>query len=266
MIQVIDVRFSYPTPEGQQSRALDGLSLTIHEGESVGLMGANSSGKTTLARCLNALLVPQQGQVLVDGLDSRVPTNHLPIRQKVGMVFQNPDNQIVSATVEREIAFGLENLGIPYEEMHRRVEEALQQFGLVRYRHHPPHLLSGGEKQRLALAAVMAMHPKYLILDEPTSLLDPEGRESVIALIQSLHQKHESAADQEVATLLISQYPEELLSVDRLLVMHKGQIVMDGAPAEVFRHVDRLHELGLEAPVEFELEQLFGRYGLEWHP
>ena len=266
LIQVIDLCFSYPTPEGQPSQALAGLSLTIHEGESVGLMGANSSGKTTLARCLNALLVPEQGQVLVDGLDSRDPANHLAIRQKVGMVFQNPDNQIVSATVEREIAFGLENLGIPYEEMDQRVEQAMEQFGLVRYRHHPPHLLSGGEKQRLALAAVMAMYPKYLILDEPTSLLDPQGRETVIALIQRLHQKHEGAADQRVTTLLISQYPEELLFVDRLLVMHKGRIVMDGAPAEVFRQADRLHELGLEAPVEFELEELFGRYGLEWHP
>ena len=265
LIQVTDVYFSYPTPEGRAFPALDGVSLTILEGESLGLMGANSSGKTTLARCLNALLVPDQGRVLVDGLDTKDPAHHLAIRQKVGMVFQNPDNQIVSATVEREIAFGLENLGIPYEEMHQRVEEALEQFDLVRYRQHPPHLLSGGEKQRLALAAVMAMRPKYLILDEPTSLLDPQGREAVLALIQGLHQR-EGQSDRRVSTLLISQYPEELLSVDRLIVMDKGRIVMEGPPEQVFRQVERLHELGLEAPVEFELERLFERYGIEWHP
>ncbi|MBC7188132.1 MAG: ATP-binding cassette domain-containing protein [Calditrichaeota bacterium] len=264
MIEVVDVSLSYPGQDGGGCLALDRVSLVIDEGQSLGLMGANGSGKTTLARCLNALLVPTVGKVLVDGLDTRDPANHLAIRQKVGMVFQNPDNQIVSATVEREIAFGLENLGIPYEEMHARVEEALQRFDLAGYRQHPPHLLSGGEKQRLALAAVMAMRPKYLVLDEPTSLLDPQGREAIVAMIQSLHREQKSAANCKVSTLLISQYPEELLGVDRLLVMDRGRIVMDGPPAQVFREVETLHGLGLEAPVEFELQRLFARHGLEW--
>ncbi|MDZ7270770.1 MAG: ATP-binding cassette domain-containing protein [candidate division KSB1 bacterium] len=263
MIQVIGVSFSYPSADGGTTPAIDGVSLTIEEGESLGLMGANSSGKTTLARCLNALLVPTRGQVLVDGLDTRDQANHLAIRQKVGMVFQNPDNQLVSTTVEREIAFGLENLGVPHEEMHARVDQALAEFDLERYRNHPPHLLSGGEKQRLALAAVMAMRPKYLILDEPTSLLDPKGREAIVAMIQRLHR--EEKPDAKVSTLLISQYPEELLGVDRLLVMHKGRLVMEGPPGQVFRQVERLHELGLEPPVEYELEHLFARHGLEWH-
>jgi energy-coupling factor transport system ATP-binding protein len=266
LIEVVEVSLSYPGQDGGSCLALDGVSLVIGAGQSLGLMGANGSGKTTLARCLNALLVPTAGTVLVDGLDTRDPANHLAIRQKVGMVFQNPDNQIVSATVEREIAFGLENLGIPYEEMHARVEEALQRFDLVGYRQHPPHLLSGGEKQRLALAAVMAMRPKYLVLDEPTSLLDPQGREAMVAMIQSLHHEQGSAANgEQVSTLLISQYPEELLGMDRVLVMDRGRIVMDGPPAEVFREVEALHRLGLEAPVEFELERLFARHGLEWH-
>ncbi len=266
MIEVSGVSYSYPATDGRSALALDRVSLRIEEGESLGLIGANGSGKTTLARCLNALVIPTQGVVLVDGLDTRDPANHLAIRQRVGMVFQNPDNQLVSATVEREIAFGLENLGVPYQEMHARVDRALAEFDLERYRHHPPHLLSGGEKQRVALAAVMAMRPKYVILDEPTSLLDPQGREAVVEMVQRLHrEREESASGVRVSTLLISQYPEEVLGVDRLLVMHRGRLVMEGPPEQVFQQVERLHELGLEPPVEYELEHLFARHGLEWH-
>ncbi|HEX9654665.1 MAG TPA: ATP-binding cassette domain-containing protein, partial [bacterium] len=200
MIEIKNLTFEYINPEHAPTRVLDGITLTVKEGESLGLMGANGSGKTTLARCLNGLLLPAAGEVLVDGLTTHESPNLPEIRRRVGMVFQNPENQIVSTTVEREIAFGLENLGMPHDEMHQRVDEMLAQFDLERYRRHPPHLLSGGEMQRLALASVVAMSPQYLIFDEPTSLLDLPTRKMVLQLISDLQSKR-------VATLLITQFP-----------------------------------------------------------
>ena len=264
MINIENLHFSYDTPGTGKVTALKSVNLTIHEGENIGLIGANSSGKTTLVRCLNSLLVPSSGKITVDGLDTSEPQNSVNIRRKVGMVFQNPDNQIVSATVEREIAFGLENLGVPTEKMRTIVEKTLNTFDLIQYRTHPPYLLSGGEKQRLALAAVMAMEPKYLILDEPTSLLDPRGRDSIVDLIKAIHRKNKNKeVTSRVTTVFITQYPEEMLSVDRLLVMNQGIIIMDDDPEIIFNRLDELQKIGLQAPVEFELDKLFKKYDIK---
>jgi len=252
MIEIKNLTFEYINPEHAPTRVLDGITLTVKEGESLGLMGANGSGKTTLARCLNGLLLPTAGEVLVEGLTTCEPDNLPDIRRLVGMVFQNPENQIVSTTVEREIAFGLENLGVPYDEMHQRVDEMLAQFDLERYRRHPPHLLSGGEMQRLALASVVAMSPQYLIFDEPTSLLDLPTRKMVLQLISDLQSRR-------VATLLITQFPEETLTCERLLILHRGRILYDDRPSAIFKHVPELRALGVDVPVEFEVNHYLGQ-------
>ncbi|MDZ7264338.1 MAG: ATP-binding cassette domain-containing protein [candidate division KSB1 bacterium] len=254
MIEVRDICYEYPSAGQASVRALDHVSLQIHEGEYVAIMGRNSSGKTTLARSLNALLRPQSGSILIDQLSTADEQHIIPIRKKVGMVFQNPDNQIVATTVEREIAFGLENLSVPPIEMQRIVEVMLERFNLKDYRKYPPSMLSGGEKQRLALAAVMAMKPKYLILDEPTSMLDPQSRRDLLDLLKGLKDENcnKCAADQ-MTIILITQFPEEALEADRLLILHQGRILFDDAPAKVFQHVEQLQALGLEVPVEFEI-------------
>ncbi len=254
MIQISNLTFNYPTAHESKSHALNEINLTLKDGESVGLMGANGSGKTTLARCLNGLLLPTSGDVLVDNLNTRDPMDLNEIRRLVGMVFQNPENQIVSTTVEREIAFGLENLGIPHDQMHGIVDQMLLRFDLERYRNHPPHLLSGGEMQRLALASVMAMSPKYLVFDEPTSLLDPGSRRAVLSLISELHGRTSaSVSGRRVTSILITQYPEEVLICDRLIVMHRGLILFDSSPAKIFQKVDELKRIGLGVPVEYEV-------------
>ena len=191
MIRISNLVFEYTNGE-EKNRVLNGIDLTIREGECIGLMGPNGSGKTTLARCLNGLLLPIEGEVLVDDLNTNEAAEISEIRRRVGMVFQNPENQIVSTTVEREIAFGLENLGMDYKQMHETVDKMLEQFNLQKYRNHPPHLLSGGEMQRLALASVMAMCPKYLVFDEPTSLLDLASRKSLLSLISEFHNKNQT--------------------------------------------------------------------------
>lgn len=254
MIDVRDVSYFYNIAEQGHIAALRHITWQLYEGEYVAVMGRNSSGKTTLARCLNALLIPQQGTVWIDGLDSQKPQHIIEIRKKVGMVFQNPDNQIVATTVEREIAFGLENLGLPTETMRRIVTANLERFGLARYRNYPPHLLSGGEKQRLATAAILAMNPKYLVLDEPTSMLDTAGRRQLLALLSEIKaQNKDKPIVDRTAILFITQFPEEALQADRLIVMDQGSIVCDGSPREVFQNVQQIKSVGLEVPVEFEL-------------
>ena len=252
MIRVENISFSYQATDSSSPITLTNVSVDINPGESIAIMGHNGSGKTTFARCLNGLITPTTGQIIVDGFDAADENNILDIRRRVGMVFQNPDNQIVSTTVEREIAFGLENLGIPYEDMHKTVDEVLDTFNLKRYRLHSPHYLSGGEKQRLALAAVMAMRPRYLVLDEPTSLLDPQGRREILSIVRELH------ADQsaKISTLLITQFPEEALQADRLIVFARGKIVMDDSPLSVFENVKELQEIGLEPPLVLKVNKL----------
>ncbi|MFH1943365.1 MAG: ATP-binding cassette domain-containing protein [bacterium] len=237
----------YKYPEGESSFALRGVSFTLEAGERVALMGANGSGKTTFVRCLNGLLKPISGDVCVDGMTTHDEKRMYDIRRSVGMVFQNPDNQIVATTVVREIAFGLENLGIPVDVMHERVEEALGRFHLEDYRDSPPHFLSGGERQRLAFAAVYVMRPLYLVLDEPTSLLDPRGREEVLRMVER------EAEENQMGILLVTQYPEETLAFDRLVIMDAGEIVLEGPPRAVFQHEEDLGRLGLSIPVEITL-------------
>jgi energy-coupling factor transporter ATPase len=245
-------------PSGDQVRsilALDGINLELREGQSVAILGSNGSGKTTLIKLLNALLLPAAGRVMVDGLDTKEKGTHGSVRQKVGMVFQNPDNQIISTSVEREIAFGLENLALPYEEMKTRVQRALKYFNLDQYRNHPPHKLSGGEKQKVALAAVLSMRPKYLVLDEPTSLLDPLGGDEVISLIRML------CDEQNVTVIHVTQFPEEAAMAERVLVMDQGRIALDGSPLEVFNQEDRLNDIGLGIPFPIRISSALRRRG-----
>lgn len=254
MIKISNLSFAYPTRNKSPSSVLHNLNLTLKEGEAIALMGPNGSGKTTFARCLNGLLLPTAGDVLVDGLNTKETTTLSEIRRLVGMVFQNPENQIVSTTVEREIAFGLENLGILYKEMHGIVDEVLAQFRLEAYRHHPPHWLSGGEMQRLALASVVAMSPKYLVFDEPTSLLDLPSRKRLLSLVSDLHSKNPSkSSSQRITTVFITQYPEEALGFDRLLILNRGEILYDDKPTVIFQKVDELLKMGVDVPLEYEV-------------
>lgn len=231
---------------------LKDINLTVTDGESVCLMGPNGSGKTTLARCLNGLLLPQSGQIVIDNMPVQNDENLAEIRRRVGIVFQNPENQIVSSTVERELAFGLENISMPHAEMNRVVTENLERFDLARYRFQSPHLLSGGEKQRLAIASVMAMQPRYLIFDEPTSLLDPVSRRKVLLLIKKLHAAA-NGNQSPLTTIIITQLADEALQADRLIIMAAGEIILDGPPREIMQQVDRLRDIGIGVPVEFEL-------------
>jgi len=227
--------------------ALDNVSLQLKEGESVAIIGSNGSGKTTLVKLLNALILPDTGEVWVDGLNTADKKSQKLIRQKVGMVFQNPDNQIISTSVEREVAFGLENLALPYQQMKIRVEWALKYFHLEGYRTHPPHKLSGGEKQKVALAAVLSMQPQYLILDEPTSLLDSQGKREVLSLIQKLSE------EKNVTVIHITQFPEEAVTANRVLVMHQGKIMLDGPPVKIFKQKEKLKKSGLGIPFPLKI-------------
>jgi len=262
MININNISFSYNMDQENSIKALDEINLQFREGEFIALMGHNSSGKTTLVRCLNSLLQPQSGVVIVDGFFTNNEKDILTIRRKVGMVFQNPENQIVSTSVEREVAFGLENLGVPTETIQQVVTAILDRFQLTKYRLHPPHLLSGGEKQRLALASVLAMNPKYLILDEPTSMLDPEGRRDLLNLLNEIKSDNaEKTITEQITIILITQFPEEALLADRLIVMEKGKVVFDDSPRIVFQNIDQLKKIGLEAPVEYEILPLLMERG-----
>ena len=246
MIVVEDVHYQYTTGD-KTSPALNGISLTITEADCLGIIGPNGSGKSTLARCLNGLIHPTDGRVMINGLDTSDPTHSWEIYRQVGMIFQNPDNQLISTTVERELAFGLENIGLPTREIHERVEWALDRFHLIEYRLYPPHRLSGGEKQRLAIAAVVAMHPRYLVCDEPTALLDPTTRSEIMSLILSLRHEY------QMGIVYITQYPEEAVMMDHAILMAEGRIVVDAEPAIVFGDAERLARYGLDAPLAIRL-------------
>ena len=245
MIEVKRLHYSYPG--GDSCFSLRGVSFNLRPGEKIALMGPNGSGKTTLVHCLNGLICPTSGTVLVDDLDVSDPQVKFEIRRRVGMVFQNPDNQIVTTTVERELAFGLENMGIDRGTIRSRIDEALNRFHLAEYSQWPPHRLSGGERQRLALASIWVMAPKYLVMDEPTSLLDPRGREEVIAML-----KRES--EDGLGILFVTQYSEEAMACDRLILIESGKIIREGDPETLFHDETCLARLGLRQPVKMELK------------
>jgi energy-coupling factor transporter ATPase len=255
MIEIKGVSYQYPLEGDRVLLALDDMNLEFKEREFVAIIGPNGSGKTTLGRLLNALLLPTSGKIWVDDLDTTDKNSQKSIRLKVGMVFQNPDNQIISTSVEREIAFGLENLALDYAEIKNRAEWALKAFHLEHLRRNPPHKLSGGEKQRVTLASVLAMKPKYLILDEPTSLLDPNGKDQINVLIEKL--------SKEMTVIHITQFPEEALLASRILVMNQGEIVLDGTPLEVFRNIQEFKKIGLGLPLPMELSSKLREKGLK---
>jgi len=243
IIKTENLVFSYATDDGQSSKiVLDGLNLEIEKGTFVAVLGQNGSGKSTLAKHFNAILLPHGGRVLVAGMDTTDEALILEIRRRVGMVFQNPDNQIVASVVEEDVAFAPENLGCPPEEIRRRVDEALKTVGMYDYREHAPHLLSGGQKQRVAIAGVLAMEPECIVFDEPTAMLDPVGRESIIKIIRDLRDNH------GVTVVLITHHMDEAADADRVVVMSDGKIIMDGAPGEIFTKVRSLREAGLDVP------------------
>ena len=243
MIELKDVTFAYPAEEGKQTKnALDGVTLSIEKGSFVAVLGHNGSGKSTLAKTMNAILVPAGGKVLVEGMDTAEEANLLAIRQRVGMVFQNPDNQIVANVVEEDVAFAPENLGVPPQEIRRRVDAALTQVGMYELREHAPHLLSGGQKQRVAIAGVIAMEPEIIVLDEPTAMLDPQGRQEVISTVTRL------CRDKGMTVVLITHHMDECIGADRLVVMSNGSIIADGTPGAVFSDVALMEREGLSVP------------------
>ena len=239
IIRVKNLTYVYPDADRP---ALDGVDLDVMPGSFVAVLGSNGSGKSTLAKHLNAILLPREGKVLVDGMDTTDEGNLLPIRRKVGMVFQNPDNQIVANVVEDDVAFAPENLGVEPAEIRRRVDAALTQVGMYDFRMHAPHLLSGGQKQRVAIAGVLAMGPEVLVLDEPTAMLDPRGRREVVSAAERL------CREKGITVLLITHHMDEAVRADRVIVMDRGRIVMDGAPADIFARADELRALQLTVP------------------
>ena len=247
IIKTEDLRFSYPAADGVSPVVLDGLVLAIKEHSFVAVLGHNGSGKSTLAKHMNAILLPSGGKVYVDGIDTTDEDRLLDIRRAVGMVFQNPDNQIVANVVEEDVAFAPENLGVPPEEIRKRVDEALKAVNMYEFREHAPHLLSGGQKQRIAIAGVIAMEPRCVVLDEPTAMLDPTGRADVLRTIKALNQ------ERGVTVVLITHHMDEAAQADRLVVMSKGRVVADGVPKEVFSHVEELKAVGLTVPQTTQL-------------
>ena len=239
IIKFENVHYTYP---GDQLESLCGVSLEIEEGSFVAVLGHNGSGKSTLAKHMNAILVPTEGKVTVCGIDSADEERLIQLRRNVGMVFQNPDNQIVANVVEDDVAFAPENLGVEPKEIRRRVDEALKLVGMYDKRQHAPHLLSGGQKQRVAIAGVIAMEPKIIVLDEPTAMLDPIGREEVISTVTRL------CREKEMTVVLITHHMDECVGADRLIVMSNGSIVADGLPAEVFADIDLMEREGLTVP------------------
>ncbi|MDD5914236.1 MAG: energy-coupling factor transporter ATPase [Oscillospiraceae bacterium] len=243
MIETKDLTFAYPSAEGERSTlALDGVSLSIEKGSFVVILGHNGSGKSTLAKMFNAVLLPSGGTVYVDGMDTGNEELLLEIRRRVGMVFQNPDNQIVANVVEEDVAFAPENLGVPSAEIRVRVDRALAAVGMEQFMQHAPHLLSGGQKQRIAIAGVLAMKPKCIVLDEATAMLDPIGRSEVLSTIERLHKQD------GITVVLITHHMNEAENADRVIVMNDGRLAMDGAPREVFSRKAELEKLGLTVP------------------
>ena len=237
--------------------ALDHVDLDVKQGDFIAILGHNGSGKSTLAKHINALLAPSEGSLFVDGMDVSKEENVIPVRKTAGMVFQNPDNQIIASVVEEDVGFGPENIGVPTDEIWQRVEESLKAVGMLKYRHHSPNKLSGGQKQRVAIAGVVAMEPKCIVLDEPTAMLDPNGRADVIRTAHELNQK------KGVTIILITHYMEEVVGADKVIVMDKGKVVMQGTPREIFSQVGKLKEYRLDVPQVTILADLLSQSGLD---
>ena len=238
-------------------RAVDGVDLDVKKGDFVAILGHNGSGKSTLAKQINALLVPTEGTLYVDGMDTKDPEKVWDIRQSAGMVFQNPDNQIIGSVVDEDVGFGPENMGIPTKEIWERVEESLRSVGMWEYRHSSPNKLSGGQKQRVAIAGVVAMHPKCIVLDEPTAMLDPVGRKHVIRTVRALNMV------EDVTVILITHYMEEVIYADKVIVMDDGKVVMQGTPGEIFSQVDTLKKYRLDVPQVTLLAHELKKAGLD---
>lgn len=236
---------------------IENMSLNIEKGDFVAVLGHNGCGKSTLAKLCNAIVLPQQGKVLVDGIDTADEEKLYDIRQRVGMVFQNPDNQIVATIVEDDVAFGPENLGIEPEEIRRRVDEALKNVGMYEFRNFEPHKLSGGQKQRVAIAGIIAMKPQCIVLDEPTAMLDPRGRREVMATVKKLNEEY------GITVIFITHYMDEAVKANRVIVMDKGKIILDGKPKDVFTHIDTLKGVGLDVPEATELSHNLIKKGVD---
>ena len=241
LIEIKTLSHTFQGPEHQEIKALASVNLAIRQGEFVVILGANGSGKSTLAKHLNALLLPSEGTVMIDGLDTVDDQALWSIRQRVGMVFQNPDNQIVATIVEDDVAFGPENLGLPPAVIRERVEEALAIIGMSEYRHHAPHLLSGGQKQRVAIAGIVAMRPKVVVLDEATAMLDPQGRKEVMTAIETLR-------SEGMTVILITHHMSEAVMADRIILLGAGRVIAEGTPKEVFQEREQMQALGLDIP------------------
>ena len=267
VIRFEDVSFTYAElPDGQSEQeardagkawAIDHLDLSIYEGECVAVLGANGSGKSTFAKLCNGILVPDYGNVLVYGINTREEDRLLELRQKVGMVFQNPDNQIVATVVEEDVAFGPENLGFPPEEIRARVDSALKAVRMYKYRGHEPHKLSGGQKQRVAIAGILAMKPDCILFDESTAMLDPKGRRDIMGLIRKMH------VEMQKTVVYITHYMEEAAVADRVIVMGDGKIIDDGTPQEVFSNAESIRSVGLDVPQSSELADLLRKEGMD---
>lgn len=257
MISIKNLSFKYDYEDENAIQILKDINLEIKEGEFVALLGHNGSGKSTLAKLINGLLLPGQGDVLVDGMNTKNEEEIWDIRRTAGMVFQNPDNQLVATIVEDEVAFGPENMGVEPSEIRRRVDTALEDVGMADYKKNAPHLLSGGQKQRVAIAGILAMSPKYIILDEPTAMLDPSGRREVMDTLVKLNKKEGKTI------ILITHYMEEAAISDRVVVMEDGNMVLSGTPREVFSQVDKIKGLGLDVPQVTELAYELKKDGLE---
>ena len=262
MVQTDKLIFEYEKRDEEgnvigKSRAIDEVDIDVKEGQFIAILGHNGSGKSTLAKHINAILVPTEGTVWVNGLDTKDPTELWNVRQSAGMVFKNPDNQIIGTVVEEDVGFGPENLGVPTDEIWQRVEESLKAVGMIEYRHHSPNKLSGGQKQRVAIAGVVAMEPKCIVLDEPTAMLDPVGRKEVLKTVKKLREQ------KKVTVILITHYMEEVIDADKIYVMDHGRVVMEGTPKEVFSQVDELKKYRLDVPQVTILADELKKQGLD---
>lgn len=261
IIEIRNLYFCYDAnSENPSPEILKGINLDIKKGEFVAVLGHNGSGKSTLAKHLNGILTATDGKVIVDGIDTTDETKLFELRQRAGMVFQNPDNQIVSSIVEEDVAFALENLGVPYEEMRKRVDESLKAVNMYEYRLHSPAQLSGGQKQRVAIAGIIAMRPECIILDEPTAMLDPQGRKEVMSAIRHMNREY------GITIVLITHYMDEASKCDRVVVMDRGKIILDNIPEKVFSQVELLRKIGLDVPQVTELAWELKKAGLDISP